>query len=978
MKAFQKFIGAASVAAIGAATPFAAIAGVIEGRVSDQSETISLEGAIVRIVETGATTSTDRAGEFRFNAVPAGDYTITVSYLGAAPTTLTVNVPSADATATATVRLGENVLVAENILVIGQRGSLNAALSRQKSSDSVITVLSADAIGQLPDENVAEAVRRAPGVNVLNDQGEGRFISIRGADPNFVSTTINGVRIPSPESDARQVPLDVIDSDILSAIKVSKSLTPDVDADNIGGNIEIETLSGLDQDGIFFKLKAAGIYTDQVDELSQRYSGVFANKFLDDKVGVAASVAWQRRDFGSENIEGADPEFDDALGGFLTEIEQRDYIVRRERLSTALNLDFAPTETTSAYVRALYSEFSDTETRTRVTTAFDADSLDPSSAPGLVVFDAGAEDVEVARDVRDRFEEQTIWSVVAGAEHVVGPLTIDYSASYAFADESEPRNTIATFVQDIDEGVIGLDLSDPITPQLAFPDAGLEAAYFDADAFEFDEFESVDGLAEDEEIAFSLNARYDTELFGAPGYLQAGGKARLRDKTYDIDSLFFDGFEDDLTLSAFSTTVDYALSQINPSVSSGAFTDFVAANEAGFDVDGANSAIDSRVEDYDAEENVYAGYVMAQRQFGRASVVAGVRVEHTEYSANGFNVLEQEFEDVVAGDVSADPSAFLPAPAIAGDILFEDVEAEFDGSETEIELARVIASPTFADNSYTDWLPSLNIRYDAADEWVLRFAYYKSLARPNIEAAAPRVEIGQEGFDVEGEFGNPDLDRQRAHNIDASIEWYPGNKSVISIGGFYKTIDDFIAVRNFDDITVNGVDFDQAVTFVNLDNAEILGFEFNYQQPLDFLPGALDGFIVNANYTFVDSDVEVLDADGAARQTSLPGQSRNVVTGILGYEKGPINLRFAATYRDEYLDVIDEGGEGVDRFIDAFVQYDVTAKYNVTDQFQFFGEFKNINNRPFVATFRNAGFSRLNSQFEEYGWQARFGVQFTY
>ncbi|MEO1015746.1 MAG: TonB-dependent receptor [Pseudomonadota bacterium] len=968
-----------ALAAVMGVVSQAASAGVIQGRVSDGSGEFALDGVILRIVETGATATTDRAGEYRFAAVPAGDYTIRVSYIGADVATVTVSVPSDDATATADVRLGANLPVVENILVIGQRGALNSALSQQKAADGVITVLSADAIGQLPDENVAEAVRRAPGVNVLNDQGEGRFVSIRGADPNFVSTTINGVRIPSPEADARQVPLDVIDSDILSSIVVSKSLTPDIDADNIGGNIEIKTLSGLEQESLFFKLKAAGIYTDQVDEFSQRYSGVFANKFLNDTVGVAASVAWQRRDFGSEGIEGDNPEFDDELGSFLTEIQQRDYVIRRERLSAALNLDFAPSDTTTAYIRGLFSDFSDDEIRTRTETQFDADSVDvDASAPGQIVFDASEGEVAVARDVRDRFEEQRIWSVVAGAEHVFDQLTVDYSASYSFADEAEPRNTIATFTQDIDEGVVAQNLADPTFPLIGFPDAGLEEAYFDTDAFEFDEFESVDGLSEDEEWAFTLNGRYDTSLFGAPGYIQAGGKVRLREKRYDIDSVFFDGFEDDLTLTPFATNVDYSLTEMNPAVDPDAFGAFVGGNEGGFDIDGANSAFDSRAEDYDAEENIFAGYVMAQRQFGRVSVIAGLRVEHTDYSANGFNVLEQEVEETFAGDVTGDLASVLPASAIDGEVLFEDVEAEFDGAETAVELTRIIASPTSNELSYTDWLPSVNMRFDATEQVVARLAYYRSLARPNIEAAVPRVEIGQEGFDVEGSFGNPNLDRQRAENIDASLEWYPGNSSVVSIGGFYKSIDDFIAAQTFNDVVVNNVAFDEAVTFVNLEDARIIGFEFNYQQPLDFLPGLLDGFIVNANYTFVDSEVTVANADGDTRETSVPGQSRHVATGILGYEKGPINLRFAATYRDEFLDVLDEGGEGVDRFVDSFVQYDVTAKYNITDQFQLFGEFKNINNRPFVATFRNAGFNRVNSQFEEYGWQARFGLQFTY
>ena len=164
------------------------------------------------------------------------------------------------------------------------------------------------------------------------------------------------------------------------------------------------------------------------------------------------------------------------------------------------------------------------------------------------------------------------------------------------------------------------------------------------------------------------------------------------------------------------------------------------------------------------------------------------------------------------------------------------------------------------------------------------------------------------------------------------------------------------------------------VTYVNLPDASLFGVELNIQQPLDFLPGLLDGFIVSANYTYVDGEAVL----GDGREISIPGQSKHVATGILGYEKGPIDLRFAATYRDAYLDEINAAGGGVDRFVDDHLQIDVSAKYRVTDQFRVFAEFKNINNEPFTAYIQPAGFPKLNAQYEEYGWSAKFGLSFTY
>ena len=150
------------------------------------------------------------------------------------------------------------------------------------------------------------------------------------------------------------------------------------------------------------------------------------------------------------------------------------------------------------------------------------------------------------------------------------------------------------------------------------------------------------------------------------------------------------------------------------------------------------------------------------------------------------------------------------------------------------------------------------------------------------------------------------------------------------------------------------------------------------QQPLDNLPGLLSGIILSANYTYVDGQATLLDG----REIAMPGQSAHVATGILGYEMGPINLRIAATYRDEFLDEIgvaeDENGDALDLIVDDHIQIDISAKYRITDQFRAFVEFKNINNEPFVAAVRSPQFGSLNAQFEEYGWSAKFGLAFTY
>ena len=982
----MKKLSAALCAAASAFAISAAQAGVIDGRVTDGTGTVGLEGATIVILETGQVATADRDGGFRFANVPAGDYTLETSYIGADPLRSSVTLETDSVTARPEIAIGDDVAVRDNVLVVGQRGALNSAISRQRASDRIITVLSSDAIGQLPDENVAEAARRAPGVNIQNDQGEGRFVSIRGANPNFVTTTLNGIRLTSPEADARQVPLDVIDSDILASVVITKSLTPDVDGDSIGGNIDIQTLSGLDQDDMLVKLKAAGIYTDQVEEFGQRYSGVFANKFLGGQLGVAGSVAWQRREFGSENIEVDDSEWTlDESVPYPDELEFRDYQITRERLSASLNLDYQHSDSTLFYVHGLYSDFSDQEYRSRVENKFGDPDFDAVNSGGTVaVLDGAADDpMEIDRDIKDRLETQKIYSIAGGMEVAKGPIEFDAVVAYTYAEEAEPDRLDTAFRSDEDldagfTGLFGIDVADTILPSLSFPDPAAEAAYFNADGFGFDGLELTNGLSQDEETTIAANLKYDiADFFGGPGFVKSGFKIRSRNKRFNLDLQVFDGFSPrDLVLSEFVAPVDFALETINPVPSAGLVRDFFFANQSDFELNAVDTALESASANYTANEDVFAAYIMGQRRFGDVSVIAGVRVEHTEYEASGFNVLEQEFEDDFAGDLTANPEAVVPAPAVAGTLLAEDIDADFDAvaNETTVEAARIYSQGVNTTNSYTDYLPSVNVRYDATDELVLRFGYYMTIVRPNLEDAAPRAAVAQdEDNEVEGELGNPNLSPQKAQNFDASIEFYPGNSSVISLGVFYKDIDDFIATSDISGLTVNGIAFDDGTLPINLTSAELYGAEFNFQMPLDMLPSPFDGLIVGANYTYVDSEASL----ESGRQIGIPGQSQHVATGILGYDKGPFDIRVAATYRDEYLDEIGSDAD-IDRYVDDHLQIDVSAKYKITDQWKVFTEFKNINDEAFVATIRPAGFSRLNSQYETYGWSAKFGIQFTY
>lgn len=955
-----------------AASPLA-LAAVIEGNVSAETVDAPVSGATVTIEETGATTVTQRDGSFRFANVPAGDYTLRIDYFGAESQTVSVS-----ATETAPTRidiaLGEGALDLGMVLVTGQRGALFAARQQERASDSLITVLSSDAIGSLPDQNVAESLRRAAGVSIQLDQGEGRFVSIRGLDSALNGTSINGVRLPAPEGDTRSVALDVIDADALESIVISKSLTPDQDGDGIGGSIDIRTSTAFDRGGRYLRAKAEGIYSESSEEWGEKISVNASDIFMDGALGIAGSVTWNRRDFETENVETDGPWVtDNAAFPYPEEYELRDYIVERERLSAALNFDYKLGGNTDLYLRTLFNEFQDQEFRSRVEVKLDDAELVDSAGPGIAVFAEGDE-IEFDRDIKDRLEKQQIWSTSIGGESILGATTIDYQLAYSHSEEEEPNRIDTAFRADdvgdvTDAARLGLDINDTQRPNLFFVDPVTTGYYYDPANFEFDELEFLNGLTEDDEFSGQLNIRHDAILLGNPGFWKIGGKARIREKSRDVNSIIFDGFDgDDLLLSQFEGTVDFPLDTIGPVPAPGPVRSFFNQNRGAFEEDPNATALASNASDYDAEENVYAAYAMAQISNGAGvEVTFGGRLEVTDWSADGRTVVEAPIPDEDDFDEVADFEA-----ALAEYNAFVAAQTALGGT---LVAEEVLVRTNSARESYSDFLPSVNIKYDSGDNFVFRASYYESIARPNFSDFVPSSELerdADEDGEVQGEIGNPDINRQEAQNVDASMDFYFGQSGVLSIGGFYKDIENYIASRNFQNATFFGVEFAEATQSVNLTDASLSGAEISYYNAFDDLPSPFDGFLVGANFTRVTGSAEIDN-----REINLPRLSDTIANVIVGYDKYGLDLRAALSYRSEYLDEIDTGGPGIDRFIDERFQLDLTAKYNITDQFQITAEVANITDEPFEAYLAD-GDRKLLSQYEEYGYTARFGARFTY
>ncbi|WP_430462950.1 TonB-dependent receptor [Thalassolituus sp. LLYu03] len=615
---------AAVVAMVSAGVAFPALAdSVLEGRISDQQNSTVYTGAVVRIEELNREVLAGNAGRFRLPQLKAGSYTLTVIVGGKEVERRAVSVADNEIRSVDII-LNQADDQVEEVLVIGQAAQMQRALDRQRFADNSISVVNADAIGQLPDANAAEALQRVPGLSIERDQGEGRFVRVRGISPDLNAVTVNGTQLPAPEAGRRAVALDVIPSDLVSALVVSKTLTPDMDANAIGGSIEVESLSALDREGAFYTLRAEASYDEQTEQTSPAYGISGGNTFTfsnGQRLGVAAALSYDDHKFGSENIETGGNWDDDKK---IDEFEIRDYEIERERLGAALNFDYEIDMNNRLFLRTLYSSFKDFETRQASVVSFD----DP-----LASGETG--DGTVSRELKDREETQKILSTTFGGEHFAGDWTIKYALGYSEASEDNPGGlSAAAFESDFS----GLGYTGTRKPHLIAP-----ADYYDAANYEIDAVKYAESYTDDTQTSLRLDLARDLFIAGYPSQIKFGGKYQTREKTNDEDVYKFKDFNGETLDTLSNGAVDYSLSTFGPGISPSAIYNLIGS----MDKADAYREDDSRIADYSITEDVTAAYLMTTVDMDDLYLLAGVRYEATAHDFDGvkYNANSEEFSD---------------------------------------------------------------------------------------------------------------------------------------------------------------------------------------------------------------------------------------------------------------------------------------------------------------------------------------------
>lgn len=795
------------------------------------------------------------------------------------------------------------------IVVTGQRARQAAAIDSKRSALGIIDAASSDEIGRLPDRNVAEVIERLPGVGVQYDQGEGRYVAVRGVPSALNGYTLNGFEIGNPDGDTRALPLDVVSGQLLNRVEVHKVKTADLIGQGIGGTINLVQQTAFDFDRPFILSANAQVGYQQLRHGDQPIQGdltVGGTFGQDDDFGILLGASYSDRTFTSYGLYPDDWFIveDAARDASPTNIKYTDYALQRERIGLAGSLDWRRGET-QLYVRGLYSRFTEDEYRQRYRLDFASqDALDS----GDLVFDPNgvtgrSTDTEQRSDLRLEYKEKSIMSFMAGGSSRFDLWSLDFGGAYSKNELQEP-NQVWQFRGN--PGPVAFDFTEklytavPVNGPLAPADLGFRSY-------------AIQDQTGDEEI---WQARLDLtrELdMGADSFIKAGANFRWNDKSFDDQSISYErgssGNRFSLEgLSAADVTVhpdsgrDYLIAPVIDEALIQAFTD-ASLDSPLFVLDESGTLADQVLSDFEIKEDIYAGYAMANLDFGTAALTAGLRMEHTELSGAGFTL------------------------------------------ENEVDVV-----PAASEGSYTDWLPSVVLRLTPMEDVTVRLAYSRSVGRPNYVDLKPGGSLSYELVSAglyEGslELGNAGLKPYRSNNADVSAEWYFAPGGLVSVAGFAKWIDNPIFMQSYTqtDITFGGRDF-SLLEFSqpqNADSGHIYGVEFAWQQQFTGLPGLLSGLGLNANLTLVDSKLNV----PGRPDSDFPEQSNMLFGAQLFYQKGPVEASVGYHQTGHALIGIAQD-PFEDQYNDDIARLDAKLGFDINEHFRIFVQGQNLTDEP--------------------------------
>jgi TonB-dependent receptor len=888
-----------------------------------------LQGARVVVKPGDRNAVTNPQGRFTLLDVPAGNAQLTVTYTGFADYTQSVTLTNGQSTnIQASLKIAANV---QNMQVFaGREGGEVEAINRTLAADNIINVLPADVITSLPNANVADAIGRLPGVTLERDEGEGKYVRIRGTEPRLTHTTLDGVTIASPET-VRQIKLDIIPADLVESVQINKTLQANMEGDGIGGSVDLRTKSAEDRPTV--ALEATGGYLPIINGRPQyKFDATVGKRFLaGKKLGVLIAGSYDWNGLGINDIEPGP-----AVTGTY---DLRDYRYFRDREGVAGTVDYRLSDTSSLFLRGLYSYFRN----------FGDDWIYTPAINTFLTPTQGGPDGSVNFTALRRRPVQDLGGVQLGGHHVIHNSVFAWDLNASVGRTRDEGYSFAHFAPQsatnpLNNVQYSLDLKNPLEPHLNVQN---DVNIFDPSKYFYQGQQVTNFYNPEVDLGFGASLIVPYNLAGHASTFEFGGRFRNEHKFVNQDSHSFvpnvaSSNPEDPTLamnnflSNFQDPNYYGGNyKFGPTVEYDKVRSFAAQTD-----DGSHDVVGNS---FNQVEKVPAGYVMNTTNFSRFRLVLGLRIEATLENNLGYL-----------------------------------------GATRATNLG---TTPIRVQTSYINPLPSASLRYALTPSSGIRLVYGRGLSRPNFSDLIP-FRSAPSGGTAQNTIrqGNPNLHAEYADDIDVLYESGLSHQGLLQAGFFYKYLSNPILptltlTPPNPEFTGNDKPYFLSQT-INAGSAYVYGLEISFQQHFTYLPGLLNGLGVSANYGYTASQAKLppyvdVTAPGVAPGTisgpnrgpeganpALIGQSPNSYNFSPTYDKKRLSIRLGMTYNqaniaayqyttDQNVPITAGGGGGGlkgpngDNYFYSHLQIDLQGAYRLPKGFTAIAYGQNLNNEVF-------------------------------
>ncbi|MBD3289061.1 TonB-dependent receptor [candidate division KSB1 bacterium] len=948
---------------------FAASTGKIVGTVKDAKTGDALPGANIFIEGTSLGAASDVNGNYFIPRVPAGTFALVARYIGYQDERITDVRVEANRSFKLDFKLKTTIVEGETVTITAQAEGQLAAINQQLTSREIVNVISEAKIQELPDVNAAEAIGRLPGVSLIRNKGEASEVVVRGLSNGNVAINIEGQRIPASGND-RGVGLAMISTEMLGGVEIIKANMPDNDADATGSTINMK-LRTAPKD-FQTKLYVQQGYNSQEESFRMREgSFTISNRFWGGKAGILASGSIDLKNRGTDALSASYDSPDDYIPGKPADIEINratltNSLEDRDRYGASVVLDYKLPNG-----KIVFNSFA-SRLKRNVANSINGFSLENSMI-----------------NINSTFYEQTqdIFTGGIQAEYELFGTQLDMQI-YGSQTKTETPDELqmTSEVSPAFVGKITVDTKNLISPgELSTLDEMPDPDQIKVRTTRYDS--GIDngketGLKVDWQVPFRLSDNFT-------GYFKTGGKIRALSRerrrfrnssTWNSSNQFVQNPNrwllsnyPEYNWNTFSgvITLDHFMADTSPLE----FLDDGLQFYYPLDRDKVKEVIDlcrtpeakqypillgrltEETNDYDNDELLTAGYVMAGIDFGpRLTFTPGVRYEREEIDYRAYYF------------VRGDGSRF---PKIA------QANSFFDTTTTRT-------------NEY--WFPMFHLKYKITDWFDVRLARTRTVSRPNYGSYSPRITISGENVSK----GNPDLKPELSTNYDAYFSLYNNWVGLFTIGGFYKEIENQIYTEtreikpedNFP--SLSGL-ITQPVN--NRFDGEVYGVEMDLQTTFWYLPGYLSGITLSANFTALKSNTQfewfydILEYDPSnpwgpptvikidtLRKGRLTNQPKYLGNIVLGYDLKGFSARLSVNFQDNTLRNFNRTVPELDAFTHSWSRWNLSVRQKVGQHIELLYNFNNISNTP-EEDFLPGRFNSLNS-LEKFGWETDLGVRY--